>query len=213
MTNDSNIQWKRILVEGAAIIASILLAFAIDAWWDSVKAQSDTQEILNAVQLEMESNLAGLRESIDHHVEIVEAIRAAQNQASIKGLISSSVLDVEVFEPSTGALDTLVTAGMLGNISDPDLQISLGGFSGLVGDLNLRELRALEFRDAARRRIAEIGVPLFSGRGEGSETVQTDVLMLNLLTMRLSEEDAAIRSARTLETYLTELLLKLDSVN
>jgi hypothetical protein len=97
MTNDSNIQWKPILVEGAAVVASILLAFAIDAWWDSVKAQNETQEILNAVRLEMDLNLAGLRESTDHNVRIVETIRAAQNQESIKRLLDSSVLDVEAF--------------------------------------------------------------------------------------------------------------------
>jgi hypothetical protein len=101
---------------------------------------------------------------------------------------------------------------MLGNINDPDLQISPGAFSGFAGELNQRELRALDFRNAARRRIAEIGEPIFRGRIE-SETVQEDVLMLNLLTMRQTEEVAAIESARILEAHLTELLLKLDAVN
>jgi hypothetical protein len=29
------VPWKHIAVEAAAIVASILLAFAIDAWWDA----------------------------------------------------------------------------------------------------------------------------------------------------------------------------------
>ena len=28
------IRWRRLLTEGAVIVASILLAFAIDAWWE-----------------------------------------------------------------------------------------------------------------------------------------------------------------------------------
>lgn len=33
MTESRIIHWKRIAVEAAAIVISILLAFAIDAWW------------------------------------------------------------------------------------------------------------------------------------------------------------------------------------
>lgn len=35
MTQTQKIAWPTILAEAAAIIVSILLAFAIDAWWDA----------------------------------------------------------------------------------------------------------------------------------------------------------------------------------
>jgi len=210
MANTNKIQWKRISAEGAAIVASILLAFAIDAWWDSVQADINTKEILGAVRLEMESNLSSLQDSIEHHIGIVEAVSVAQDQGSIDGVLDSAVIDVEVFEPSTGALDTLVATGMLGDIDDPALQISLGAFAGFTTDLRERESRTVEFRDAARRRIAAIGEPIWD-RVE-SERVQADVYMLNLLTMRQAEEYAAIDSARRLEVHLTKLLLQLENV-
>ena len=31
------IPWMRVLVEGMVIVVSILLALALDAWWDGVK--------------------------------------------------------------------------------------------------------------------------------------------------------------------------------
>ena len=34
MTTIENIPWKRLSVEALAIVGSILLAFAIDAWWE-----------------------------------------------------------------------------------------------------------------------------------------------------------------------------------
>ena len=92
-------------VEGAAIVASILLAFSIDAWWDNVQADINTKEILSAVRLEMESNLLSLQDSIENHTGIVEAVGVAQDQGSIDGVLRSAVIDVEVFEPSTGALE------------------------------------------------------------------------------------------------------------
>ncbi len=207
--NESNrIPWLRISAEGAAIIASILLAFAIDAWWDGVQADRDTQEILDAVLVEMESNLTSLQDSITHHEEIVDAIKIALEQTSIAGLLDEAVIDVEVFEPSTGALDTLIVTGMLGAIDEPALQISLGGFNRLASDLNERESRAVEFRDAARRRIAAIGDPIWNR--EDSDRIQTDVHMLNLLTMRQAEERAAIESAQRLEEHLRVLIGQLS---
>ncbi len=210
MTEMQKIPWKRLSVEAAAIVASILLAFAIDAWWDSLQADLKTREILEAVRLEMDSNLTTLQNSIAHHVEIVEAIDIAQDQMSSVGVQYTALIEVEVFEPSTGALDTLIATGMLGEIDDPVLQISLGAFTGIARDLSERESRAVEFRDAARRRIAAIGDPIWSR--VDSDRIQADVHMLNLLTMRQAEEDAAIESARRLEDHLIRLLRQLESM-
>ncbi len=210
MNEPKQIAWLRISVEGGAIIASILLAFAIDAWWDSVQADNKTQEILDALRLEMESNLTNLQDSIAHHEEIVEAVRVAQDQKSTVGVQETAVIDVEVFEPNTGALDTLIATGMLGDVDDPALQISLGAFTGFATDLRERETRAVEFRDAARRRIAAIGEPIWNI--VDPVRVQSDVQMLNLLTMRQAEEIAAIESARRLESHLVKLLGRLDSM-
>lgn len=209
MTETQKIQWQRLTMEAVAIIASILFAFGIDAWWDGVRADRETREILKAVQLEMDSNLAALRDSISHHLEIVAAIDTAQDQMSSDGVQFTAVIDVEVFEPNTGALDTLIAAGMLGEFKDPALQISLGAFSGFAKDLAERELRAVEFRDAARRRIAAIGEPIWDAADPGR--VRSDVHMLNLLTMRQAEEAAAIESAQRLERHLLELLSQLQS--
>jgi hypothetical protein len=39
------IPWLRILVEGAVIVGSILLAFGIDAWWDAAQDRGVEQRI------------------------------------------------------------------------------------------------------------------------------------------------------------------------
>ena len=158
----------------------------------------------------MESNLSGLQDAIAHHVEIAGAIRAAREQGSTTNVHETAVIDVEVFEPNTGALDTLIATGMLGEIDDPALQISLGAFTGLATDLRERESRAVEFRDAARRRIAQIGEPLWDLKDR--QRMLTDVHMLNLLVMRSSEEVDAIQSGRRLEEHLIRLLDQLETM-
>jgi hypothetical protein len=46
MTRLQDIPWVRILAESVAIVASILLAFAVDAWWADRQIQVDVQENL-----------------------------------------------------------------------------------------------------------------------------------------------------------------------
>ena len=209
MTANEKIPWKRLSVEAAAIVASILLAFAIDAWWNELQSDRAVGEVLKAVRSEMQFNVEALGISIVHHEEIVAAIGTAQNNGTADGLPRKAVINVEVFEPSTGALDTLVATGLISDIDNTDLRISLGAFARLAQDLNERESRAVEFRDAARRRIAEIGDPIWNQ--VDSERIPSDVHMLNLLTMRQAEEIEAIESARRLKNHISNILNQLDS--
>ena len=209
MKGNEEIPWKRLSVEAAAIVASILLAFAIDAWWNELQSDRAVGEVLKAVRSEMQFNVEALGISIVHHEEIVAAIGTAQNNGTADGLPRKAVINVEVFEPSTGALDTLVATGLISDIDNTDLRISLGAFARLAQDLNERESRAVEFRDAARRRIAEIGDPIWN-RADSSR-ISSDVHMLNLLTMRQAEENEAIESARRLKNHISKILNQLDS--
>ncbi len=106
-------------------------------------------------------------------------------------------------------MDSLVATGLISDIDDTDLRISLGAFARLAQDLNERESRAVEFRDAARRRIAEIGDPIWNRTD--SPRIQSDVHMLNLLTMRQAEESEAIESARRLKNHISNTLSQLES--
>jgi hypothetical protein len=49
MTKAERIPWKRLSVEAMAIVASILLAFAIDAWWEDLARSSDEVESLELI--------------------------------------------------------------------------------------------------------------------------------------------------------------------
>ena len=63
MNESQDISWRRIFAEGAAIVAGILLAFAIDAWWDDQVEIKEEQRLLAALANEFESNINVLREA------------------------------------------------------------------------------------------------------------------------------------------------------
>ena len=79
------INW--LLLEGVLIVASILLAFWIDAWWDGRKDALEEQEILVGLEVEF----ADLRDRLD--------LWANRNRAGaklIERLLSESVTEMKI---------------------------------------------------------------------------------------------------------------------
>ena len=73
MREANGIQWKRLSVEAAAIVASILLAFAIDAWWDMNKQEAAEAEWIAAIRLDLKTTLNAVDVSIGEAEAFVEA--------------------------------------------------------------------------------------------------------------------------------------------
>ena len=64
MNDNHQVPWKRISIEAVAIVASILLAFAIDAWWDRQQQYRLENAMLAAVVDEINANYVALEEHI-----------------------------------------------------------------------------------------------------------------------------------------------------
>ncbi|NCF15412.1 MAG: hypothetical protein GWP62_08900 [Gammaproteobacteria bacterium] len=58
------IMWSRLFVEGVVIVVSILLAFAIDAWWDERRAAKEAELQVERVVAELEASAILLEEQI-----------------------------------------------------------------------------------------------------------------------------------------------------
>lgn len=56
MTEPRRIPWESIAVEAAAIVVSILLAFAIDAWWTEKKESEVEHVALQALRADFVSS-------------------------------------------------------------------------------------------------------------------------------------------------------------
>lgn len=212
MTTKSTGEFGKALKEVAIIAFGILLAFSLDAWWQDQRTDRDVREALQVVRTEMMSNLDSLAASKKRHNVIIAAIAGSLQAESMDDLYRDALINVEVFDPASGALDTFVSSGMLSAVDDNQLRIALGSISVLTTDLHERETRAVEFRDLARRRGASLGNPVWKSFGDNSVPNDTgeDVELLNLLTMRRAEEIPAVEAASKLEAHLKETLRFLD---
>lgn len=100
MTDPSSIPWNRIFVEGIAIIASILIAFAIDAWWDNRQESASEVRDLIRVSAELESNSERIQDKLQ---TIVASIRATSTFISWMGPKPADI-DEETLNEQWGTL-------------------------------------------------------------------------------------------------------------
>ena len=71
VTKLRDIPWPRILSEGAVIVASILVAFWIDAWWDGRQDREDESAILEVLLTEFQQIKESIDDIQDYHVAIL----------------------------------------------------------------------------------------------------------------------------------------------
>ena len=168
MSKARTIPWKRIAVEAAAIVLSILLAFAIDAWWAEKSERAIEQEALETLRgdfLASSENLAGLllalsdaRVIFARFASATPAELASMDSDSVRPIIGSFVITA-TFDPLTATLDSLSNDGRLGLISDPELLRHLSSWQRSLDDIraNNQELRAESLR--VRRAMEKHGGP------------------------------------------------------
>jgi len=148
------IPWKRISVEAAAIVASILLAFAIDAWWDERNERVEEAEVL----LGLKSEFSRYRDEMSESVDIFANNRALTAEliiATRRGSWDSETLDIDaaintITDPKShdfggGVLDALINSGRLEIISDYDLRVRLANWSQVFGEVRDDEIRNVTF--------------------------------------------------------------------
>lgn len=129
--------------EGLVIVASILLAFGIEALWAQRQERADEREALAALQAEFGANVSQLDEIIEGHRlgrERIERL-VGLTDAEIRGLpqlelsqIMLSTCNPWRFDAVQGTPDALISSGRLGILRDAELRGALTTFRNLVAD-------------------------------------------------------------------------------
>jgi hypothetical protein len=154
VSESQRIPWKRISIEAVAIVASILLAFAIDAWWADRQLDKWQSAQLKALRDEFSANLEALNVIVQTHdasarslESLIAQIRVASDMAQVTvpdadlvPLIAWRTSDI-----STGTLDALLASGKLADIGDPGLRQSLAAWPSDVDDAQEDENLARDF--------------------------------------------------------------------
>ena len=132
MAETQTIPWRRISVEAVVIIASILLAFSIDAWWDDRQKREETQDILMAVLEDLQSGKSFVdyyrtmsiarQDSIDKLLKASKDGASNMTDAEIDRLLADLMFFSEPHVMSEGSIEALLSAGSIGVIESKRLR-------------------------------------------------------------------------------------------
>ena len=137
-------RWAALLREAAAVLAAILVAFALDAWWEGRVERATMLEALDAVAIEIERNVdlldatlaynqnqAGLvRDALALSAERIDAMPEAE-LARFADLPNYQLATLEL-----GAVTAFIEGGFLATLEDRALRADLAGLPRLQTELD-----------------------------------------------------------------------------
>jgi hypothetical protein len=201
MSNTQTIPWTRISVEAAAIVASILLAFSIDAWWDSVQDRAEERDIIRLLRAEFEANQKVLARTAGIH---------RLNLGAMREIISASETDITIhdesldslfrqaggtphYNPAAGALAATISSGRIDLVRNIKLRNRLAGWNSVVSDLILDERTRRDFVvHQIRPAFAEFGIAGVYSATNGAEADFSEALRSRQVLAHLRTEIANV---------------------
>ena len=144
MDNTKPIPWVRIGAEGVAIIVSILIAFAIDAWWEQRKERLEEIEALQGLHNEYTQHRALLESRVTYQITGLN-LAGLLLQAAQMGhwADDGESLDFALFwvtaAPTTdlgsGVRDALISGGRLSLLSNRSLRYQLATWDAVIEEV------------------------------------------------------------------------------
>ncbi len=218
--------WLRLTLEGVVVVGSILLAFAIDAWWDDRQKTQAEIELLVGLTEEVGANLENLGADLDSlKLNRDRLSRFVLSDPATVGESEGDSAWVSVVRPlyrdfspklSYGFLDATIAAGKLELIRDVELRAALAGLKrfqdeadGLRGPgMRLADLSAEAGPLVGDQRAVQLGWADVASRSISSSDLQalrSDDRIVALAAARGMLTLGYINQLRKLETELLSL--------
>jgi len=235
MTETQSIAWRRLSIEATVIVASILLAFAIDAWWEERgerNAEVVLLERLRADYIEIESALVLVEEE---HREASEACIFFMNMAvgellpataEVDRMIALVFLASRTFNPGSGAVASFHSNEGARLVRNQSLADKLLAWSGLVEELqeeeaNLQKGVAERWTPYIASRVnvgpyvAALGdlmrgIPSHIATPETREPLTVDNEFMNHVLDRFKWQQIALRDIEPVHTAVEEIITLLE---
>jgi len=239
-TGYRSVDWRRIVVESLAVVLSILLAFGIDAWWDTSREAAREQELLAGLLSDFRASRPGLdsRRELAERMAIgtslfrdVAESSAGERTVEVPDSLILAVLGGPTYEPDTNTLDAALASGEIELVRSAELRAELATWRRTLAD-NLedeREVRRLTNEQLAPElaRSLKLG-PYFDGllAWSGGDPYAAGRLIVErdgpgpaqgAVSLVLSKELAGLVATRKFyveftAANLTELLASLDRI-
>ena len=134
--------------EASAVLAAILVAFALDAWWEQKVESAAMWEALDAIAVELEQNIASMDSAVAlNHRQIQTSMElAARKSADIASLSDEDIMryvgfpEYEEVTLERGAITAFIEGGFLRTVEDVGLRTHIAGLATIQDELD-EELR------------------------------------------------------------------------
>lgn len=142
---------RKRLGQGAMVVSSILVAFAVDALWEESKERRDLNDDLANIALELEENRNRAVYHLDMAQRMANALDALYLAIDTDGptpLLADTTVWLAHITPtldaSLGAIDALIASGRMAVVDNPELSRRLAGLRGRVEDAVEEQVQAQE---------------------------------------------------------------------
>jgi len=205
------VDWNRLLIEGLVIVVSILLAFAIDAWWDQQREVRDTNDQVARVVSELRANVAILQAQ-DQYLEYTT--RAAREFISIMGpdvgpvsiqdigSMMFRIYGVGTLSLSNSATQNFLSSGQLTASRWIDVRLSL---TELLSEAQVAENASLELREMRQEMLGHMQAFV-----SGLDVAKEHPLMADYPASRFISDTSALLSDMKFESLIANYAIRLE---
>jgi len=204
------IPWVRFLAEGAAIVVSILLAFAIDAWWERRNEAEQAHALEQglradfvASQEHIERWLAGNRRMLDAQTDLVRRVRSAAvgSEITVPLELLVGVVGAPTYSPTDSTYQAALSSGQIRLIENSDLHEALARWRQQIADTSEDELLLREI--VVHRLVPELSK---SARLGAAFDFGTIIGWFAGQDVELAEPETVVTVTPALEAVLAERL-------
>ena len=235
MSDVKNVQWRRLAAEIAAIVLSILLAFAIDAWWEDRGDQKSEQWLLQRLKADFTEIQVALQLIENEHKETSAACltllgfavgEPLPNSPEVDRMVALVFLTSRTFNPGSGATAAFLNSEGAKLVENQPLANLLLAWPGVVEEL--QEEDAYLQNGIANRWIPFLksrvnlgpylatygevmsGLPSHVTNPSSRQTLIADQAFVNNVLDRYKSQQIALRDLKPVLAAVERILVLLD---
>jgi hypothetical protein len=146
----------KMLREATAVLAAILVAFGLDAWWDNRAAAVRRDELLSVISREFETAVIELDSLVALDERSVASLRSfIRASATGAPVVPRGIVSPATYKPAFGGLNTLLSSGGLADIDEVELQKALADWPARLEELDFDERHMLFAFNQAMLEMAD----------------------------------------------------------
>jgi hypothetical protein len=151
--------WSRLFAEFTVIVAGVLIALAVNSWWERRQEQNHARGYLEQLLVDVQATERRLQSTIETETQRLEGVNSVIRRALSGPWPEADSLELPTgynyFEPLMGTLNALIQGGDLRLLRNDSIRFELIAFSALIHETEtiLRHTETLIWNSTERVTI------------------------------------------------------------